>query len=453
MATAAAPGSANGPRPVSANETRGVIERFIERAEEPMLTEDGEGLFALRDGAYALEERGGRLVLQAWDEKRVLARRVIGVAAESRTRLSLRIERFGKRSGTVALIDRAAPSAQPLQRRAGRLELRESFRRFLRRNYTGFRIAELTTEAVLSSSLSPNFPRALLRSGVEGWAAIAAPDDALVADEVLSFGLIWLDYLRRREPACAIRGLILYLPAGHERTTCLRLRYLNQRAACYRAWAYTKDGVEYPLDPCDYGNLDTKVEPCHETSRPARALERDAPELLLEAQVRGSLRRLDPTLLAEPIYSQVPAFAATAHGLIDLLVADADGRLTVIELKASEDIHLPLQALDYWMRVRWHLERGDFASAGYFPGLELRNDPPRLLLVAPALMFHSSNETVLGYLSPDVRVERIGTGFPAEVAGRAAGRKRNRPLGVPRPMRLEWQKGLQVLFRASSPCR
>jgi len=418
-----------------------------------MLTEDGEGLFPLREGSYALDERNGGLVLQAWDEERVLVRRVVGVASQSRTRLSLRVERFGKRRGTVSLIDRTTPSAQPLHRRAARLELRERFRRFLRRTYTGFRIAELTTEAVLTSSLSPNFPRAFLRAGREGWAAIAAPDDALVADEVLSFGLIWLDYLRRREPEYAIRGLILYLPAGGERITCLRLRYLNARAACYRAWAYTNDGLEFPLDPCDYGNLDTKVDPCHETSRPARACERDAPELVLEAHVRGSLRRLDPTLLAEPIYSQVPAFAATAHGLIDLLAADADGRLTVIELKASEDIHLPLQALDYWMRVKWHLERGDFASAGYFPGLELRKEPPRLLLVAPALMFHSSNETVLRYLSPDVRVERIGTGFPAEVAHNAAGRKRRRSsLGAPRAVRLEWQKGLRVLFRASSPC-
>jgi len=428
---------------VPADEPRAVIEQFIARAGEPVLAEDGEGLFALRPGSYVLEERNRSLVFQAWDERRTLARRVVSVVSQTRTRLSLRVERFGKRTGTVSLIDQATPSARPLQRRASRLELRESFRRFLRRNYTGFRIAELTTEAVLSSSLSPNFPRAFLRSGVEGWAAIAAPGDPLVADEVLSFGLIWLDYLRRRETKCAIRGLILYLPAGNERTTCLRLRYLNQRIACYRAWAYTNDGVEFPLDLSDYGNLDTNIEPCRGTDSPTRrAFESDAPELMLEAQVRGSLRKLDPTLRPDPVYTQVPAFAATAHGLIDLLAADADGRLTVIELKASEDIHLPLQALDYWMRVNWHLERGDFASAGYFPGLQLRNEPPRLLLVAPALMFHSSNETVLRYLSPDVRVERIGAAPPVGIAHNANA-----------AVRLEWQKSLQVLFRASSPCR
>jgi hypothetical protein len=70
-----------------------------------------------------------------------------------------------------------------------------------------------------------------------------------------------------------------------------------------------------------------------------------------------------------------------------------------------------LQALDYWMRVNWHLDRGEFASNGYFPGIALRNSPPRLLLVAPALEFHPSTEGILGYFSKDVEIERIGLGI------------------------------------------
>jgi len=415
--------------PAPADETSAAVGRFIVGAAEPVLAEDGEGLFALRAGCYALEERDGFLILQAWDEKRTFARRVIGVESQSRGKMILHVERFGRHRGRVALVDAAAPSAARVHRRAARLQLRENLHRFLRRNYASLRVIELTSEAVLSASLSPNFPRAFLRSGTEGWAAIAAPDDPLVADEVLSFGLIWLDYLRRRERQCAVRGLILYLPVGQERTTCLRLRHLSPRAAEYSVWACAKDGPEFRLDPADWGNLDTKVEPCRGTAAPSRDVRgRAAPELRLEAQVRAGLRRLDPELLIEPVYTQVPAFAATSHGLMDLLAADVNGRLAVIELKASEDIHLPLQALDYWMRVGWHVERGDFSSAGYFPGLRLRNEPPRLLLVAPALMFHSTNETVLRYFSSEVPVERIGTG-------------------------IEWQKGLEVFFRAHSPCR
>ena len=38
--------------------------------------------------------------------------------------------------------------------------------------------------------------------------------------------------------------------------------------------------------------------------------------------------------------------------MLDLLTLDRNARLVVLELKADEDLHLPLQALDYWIRVR-----------------------------------------------------------------------------------------------------
>ncbi|MCI0432712.1 MAG: hypothetical protein L0271_03550 [Gemmatimonadetes bacterium] len=60
------------------------------------------------------------------------------------------------------------------------------------------------------------------------------------------------------------------------------------------------------------------------------------------------------------------------------------------------------------MRVRWHHERGEFASRGYFPGVALRNDPPRLLLLCPALHFHPTTETILQFFSREVDVERFG---------------------------------------------
>lgn len=37
--------------------------------------------------------------------------------------------------------------------------------------------------------------------------------------------------------------------------------------------------------------------------------------------------------------------------MLDLLTPDRNGRLTILELKADEDLHLPLRALDYWIRV------------------------------------------------------------------------------------------------------
>ena len=122
------------------------------------------------------------------------------------------------------------------------------------------------------------------------------------------------------------------------------------------------------------------------------------------------------------MYDQVPAFAGGERGVLDLLAVDRAGRLAVIELKASADLHLPLQALDYWVRVKWHLDRGEFGANGYFPGVELRGTAPRLLLVSPSLEFHPTTETILGRFSRAIDVERIG-------------------------LAVEWRKGLQVMFR------
>jgi len=148
------------------------------------------------------------------------------------------------------------------------------------------------------------------------------------------------------------------------------------------------------------------------------------PEAWLESQVRKDVETIDAGLLPEPVYGQVPEFAGGERWVLDALAADRDGRLAVIEVKASQDVHLPLQALDYWMRVKWHLERGEFFGKGYFPGIELRIDPPRLFLTAPALEFHPSNEIVLRFFGPDIPVERVGIG-------------------------IEWRQELRVMFRSS----
>jgi hypothetical protein len=151
-------------------------------------------------------------------------------------------------------------------------------------------------------------------------------------------------------------------------------------------------------------------------------LYRAAPERWLETMVRSDPTRLDARLDPEHLYSQVPALAAGERGIIDLLGVTRDGRLVVIELKASEDLQLPLQAVDYWLRVRRHLVEGDFQRYGYFQGVELKPDSPLVWLVAPSLRFHAANEVQLRYLSADLKFSRIG-------------------------LNENWRRGLQVVFR------
>jgi hypothetical protein len=129
-------------------------------------------------------------------------------------------------------------------------------------------------------------------------------------------------------------------------------------------------------------------------------------ERWFESVVRRHMPFLDPDLLPAPIHGQVLTFAAGDRDLIDLLAIAPSGRLAVLELKVAEDLHLPVQALDYWMRIAWHLERDELRHL--FPENSVDQKPPKLLLIAPAMSFHSSNADVLRYFAPQIEVERIG---------------------------------------------
>jgi hypothetical protein len=128
----------------------------------------------------------------------------------------------------------------------------------------------------------------------------------------------------------------------------------------------------------------------------------------LESLVFGNVAALDGRLRPEPLYAQVPAFAAADRAMIDVLTTTRDSRLAVIELKADEDLQLPLQGVDYWSRVAWHQSRGEFGQFGYFPGQEISPLKPLLILVAPALHVHPTTDTILRYLSPEIDWELLG---------------------------------------------
>ena len=145
-------------------------------------------------------------------------------------------------------------------------------------------------------------------------------------------------------------------------------------------------------------------------------------ERWLEALLVRDIAKVDPALSQDCVYPQVPAFSASDRGIIDILSVTGTGRLAVIELKLDEDIHLPLQGLDYWLRVKWLHERGQFLPSGYFQGMDLAPDPPRLYLVSPAFRFHSTTDRVARYLHPSIEVVKVG-------------------------LNERWREGVQVLFR------
>jgi len=152
------------------------------------------------------------------------------------------------------------------------------------------------------------------------------------------------------------------------------------------------------------------------------ALYRAQAERWMQTLVCQDVTRIDISLDPEHVYEQIFAQVAGQHGILDLLCVTRSRRLAILELKATENVDLPFQAADYWSRIRWHQSQADFARYGYFPGLELQSAPPLVYLIAPALRFHPTTDTLQRYLSRDMEIIRVGL---AE----------------------SWRRGLRVMFR------
>jgi hypothetical protein len=358
-----------------------------------------------------------------------------------------------------------------------------------------WKVEEMTVEPALGHSLSGRYARGVLRRGQQVWAVIGSGDqeDLSAAEDILTYGVIWLDLLRRREQERVVTGLKIFVPRNRAETLLHRIAWLDPEAAqweMFEAGDAEESGAEFRrCDPADFGNLKTLLGPAEALRRaPSNAqwgdrIEAISPDVLRHSggdgfcywavqglsvarestrgvvfgvaqsetplsdetfgefaqMVRKLLRlrhpdspdRLHPfyrlwperwmqsllarqiqslgyDLVAGELYEQVPAVSGSERGVMDLLAVDSSGRLVVVELKASENIHLPFQALDYWMRVHWHHQRGEFERERYFAGRSLRPSPPLLLLVSPALQIHPACEIVLRYFSKAIETVQIG---------------------------------------------
>lgn len=478
------------------NGLRSVVERFVAAAAQPAVLDPGEEPLLLTPENWTISEWNGRLTLQAWESHRNLVRRIVAVKDQRRDRLTLTTERFPKTQGEMQIADLAAPEGVEWRRKSSRVAFRDRFRLVLAREFPGWGIEDVSSDPNLEESLSASWVRGYLRRGSAGIAVMAAPPDAADVAGVVPTGLIWLDYLRRREKKITIARLLLYAPMGLEKEAAFRAALVNPAIATCELFAYDERDATGAIDFLDAGNVESTLPPCRRPSQPnlelpalrdlpaeveaveqsdgavslrvyglefgraangrlfcglkrkrpctpaaltslaaevVRVRREDAgdrqhplflqsPEGWLESQVRANPQAIDPSLRLAPIYGQVPVFSGPERGVIDLLAVDDTGRLAVIEIKAAAGLQLPFQALDYWLRVRKHLVAGDFERLGYFPGVAIRREAPRVLLVAPALEFHSTTETMIGALLPEIEFTRVG-------------------------LAADWRRELRVMFR------
>ncbi|HEV2287328.1 MAG TPA: hypothetical protein VGR81_00075 [Candidatus Acidoferrales bacterium] len=471
--------------------------------------EDGEWLAALDGFRSEVRPQGKQALIHLWSSEGNLVRRIVRVTACQRSHIQLEVQRFG-RAKPARLEFLGSENKRPAARTM-REQFRARFARMLAEQFPDARVETLTTAADLKRSFSPLYARAVMTEGRSSWAVMGASrsESAAAFEDMLAFGLLWLDWTRSHAERRAVEGLRLFLPEGHGRVTLERSHALrvtvgldvyeyserggrtakmdSSRHGNVESWLTprgevemtlaaaqdaidrvrgllpeepdsievsvprgTRDvsfrfrGLEFarwgqgqvlfgtgdecqPLGNANAGKLKALLDELALKRSPVATnthepLYRAAPERWLEAVVRADPTRLDAQLDPRYFYSQVPALAAGDRGVIDLLGVTRQGRLVVIELKASEDLQLPLQAVDYWLRVRRHLAEGNFHRYGYFPGIEFKNEPPLVWLVAPSLRFHPANEVILRYLSPEMQISRIG-------------------------LNENWRRGVKVVFR------
>ena len=159
--------------------------------------------------------------------------------------------------------------------------------------------------------------------------------------------------------------------------------------------------------------------------RPGNSRYAPRPERWLESLLLRDIRAIDARLDPRFVYPQVPAFLGGDRGMIDILTATREGRLAILELKVSEDVELPMQGLDYWLRVRWHHSRSEFQARGYFPGVALSPLPPLLFFVCPQFRYHSTFPALTGQIDPAVPLIQVG-------------------------INENWREGVRVVLRRSS---
>ena len=492
------------------------IEALIHSLSHPIVVEDEVELFDLTAARWKLTIEFGKLLFEAWNAERSIARRVEAISFRDRGRIGVFVRKPGGReTGTLEFRELEVAEQPGASRVGNRARFRKEFLALLKREYPGWHFEHVSNRSDLEHSLSRWYTRGLARQGRTACAFLGLSENEAVAaaDGLLAHGLIWLDLLRSQTERLTVPGLKLFLPAAAVRLNAHRAVCLNSRAAQVEILEW-KMGNDRPVfvDLADFGNVETGLAPRRQgellveahwpllrewagdsleptdlvadssglfTSLRVRGLEvarvegqispriffglegswqrldeESRPEFrrflkqVLEMRAAGSgnkshefyrlqserwleslllrdITKIDPDLLPQFVYPQVPAFSSLDRGVIDILGVTRRGRLAVIELKLHEEINLPIQGLDYWLRVKWLADRQQFQERGYFHGVELSPAPPLLYLVCPAFRFHSTTERVIRYLGSGIEIIQVG-------------------------LNDQWREGIRVLFRRAA---
>ncbi len=478
-------------------QTKQELEDFIRRGKSLVVVEAGDPFLNLAHHDWKVSLQFGKLLLEIWRPGSSFAWRIDSVAYRDDGRLGLFVHKPGARE-TTTLELRESGASVSLSKSDERARVRHALIENLRRHFPGWSFERVSNRSDREHSFSTWYTRGLARCGSDGWAFLGLGEEETpaAADAAVSYGLIWLDWLRRNLKSGHVSGLKLFLPFCAVPLAAHRAVCLDPRSANIEIFAWPSDDEPWkPIDLKDYGNVETRLTPRRQAdlwlkrtedvlrgalsgwierldavpdasgnalslrihgleiaqlygelaprltwgtgndrrvfregerkqfdeflrevleTRRADSERKDhpyyrlQPERWLESLLLRDLSQLDPAIRAEFAYSQVPAFSGGDRGVVDILSVTAGGRLAVIELKLYEEITLPVQGLDYWLRVKWLNDRRQFQPFGYFHGLDLSPAAPLLYLVSPAFRFHSTTREILQFFNPSIEVILVG---------------------------------------------
>ena len=177
--------------------------------------EDGEWLAELATLHFELRVEHKNPLVHLWSEERNLTRRILRVKESAGDRIVLEVQRFGRaKPGRPEFLLTDSPRAAG---RIAREQFRARFTRILAEKFPDAVVDSLTAAPDLENSFSGSYVRGIMHEGSHAWALLAAApsEDSATIENILAFGILWLDWTRARR-APRHRRPAAFRAAGHQ---------------------------------------------------------------------------------------------------------------------------------------------------------------------------------------------------------------------------------------------
>lgn len=237
-----------------------VLNEFLAEYPAACVLEDGKVLFDLREAKYTLSTEHARCTLHLWGESGNMVRRVTAATVRAKT-LRLSTMKFGQaKPSTLEVVDdkdRRTPST----REATRVRYVKVVERALGREFPGWKTEGFRTSQDLEKSFGPAYARGMLTQGQKAWAVIGVNDEEspVTVDDVLTFGILWLEACRESATRRTVAGLRIVVPAGGATLTLSRLAWLRNADEWQLLELDQRTEELTSRDASDQGNLLTRL--------------------------------------------------------------------------------------------------------------------------------------------------------------------------------------------------